>query len=245
MEENNENKANNNVEEPKIINVEEVKEQTDDNVESNQASQNTDFKKEANEAKNFFVDFFKSPLSQMKKIVSTPKSFLKVTIILLVAWVVFECLGSIIGIVNSYSYSPYYSINAFIRNSISDFFDVFFAILIPVASVAALSFIIYLLMREKKKNYLTIAATVIIAKTPVIIASLVSLLGYINSQVKIITSTFSDFCYVISTVLIYFAVKALYSEDDDNTTTKTFLIAMAIFFVVVLVLRFFGIDMYC
>lgn len=241
MEENNENSTNNS-EEVKTQNTEEVKEQTDDKVEH---AKSTNFKKEANEAKNFFVNFLKSPLSEMKKVVSTPKSFLKITIILLVAWVIFECIGGIIEIVDSYSYSSLYLLSTLIRNSFSVFFDMVLTILVPVASVAVLSFIIYLLMKEKKKNYLTIVATIIIAKIPVIIASLISLLGYVNDQVSIITSTFSNFAYVISTVLIYFAVKALYSENDDNNVARTFLIAMAIYFVVVLVLRFFGIDIYC
>ena len=100
-------------------------------------------------------------------------------------------------------------------------------------------------MKDKRKNYLTIASTIIIAKIPVVAASLISLLGYINSQVRVITNSFADFCTVISTVLVYFAIKALYKEEDDNKISKTFLITMAIYFAVVLVLRSFNIDIYC
>lgn len=245
MEENNENKTNTNAQESIVTNVEEVKAQSDTKPETKQTAKNTNLKNEANEAKNFFVNFFKSPLSEMKKIVASPKSFLKIAIVILIAWVIFECLGSIIEIAKSYSVSPYYTFGMFMRNSISDFFAVLMAILIPAISVAAISGIIYLLMKDKKKNYLTIVTSIIIAKIPVVIASLISLLGYINAQVRIITSSFSDFCYVISTVLIYFAIKALYSEEDDNAAARTFLIVMAIFFAVVLVLRFFNINIYC
>ena len=253
MDENNENKPNTNVEDTNKQNEENVtnantevsKEQTSAKKETKESTKNVDIKKEANNAKNFFVRFFKEPLSEMKKIVTKPKSVFKIVLILLIAWVIFECLGSIIGIAKSYTYSPYYTFSMFMRNSISDFFEVFIAILIPVASVAALSFIIYLLMKGKKKNYLIIVTTIIASKIPVVIASLVSLLGYINSQVRVITNSFSDFCFVISTVLVYFAIKALYNEEDDNKAQRTFLIAMAIYFAVILVLRFFNIDIYC
>ena len=253
MEENNENKPITNVEESSATSADEVpvtntvssQEQSGVKTETKDTTKNYNLKDEANEAKNFFINLFKTPLSEMKKIVSTPKSFLKITIVILVAWVIFECLGSIISIAKSYVYSPYYTFEMFIRNSISDFFDVFIALLVPVASVAALSGIICLLMKDKRKNYLTIASTIIIAKLPVAIASFISLLGYINSQVSIITTSFSDFCYVVSTVLVYFAIKALYSEEDDNIAAKTFLITMAIFFAAVLVLRFFNINICC
>lgn len=253
MEENNENKPSTNVEETNKpneenvtnTNVERTQEQSSAKKENKESTKNVDIKKEANEAKNFFVRFFKEPLSEMKKIVTTPKSVFKIVLIILIAWVIFECLGSIISIAKSYTYSPYYTFSMFMRNSISDFFEVFIAILIPVASVAALSFIIYLLMKDKKKNYLTIVTTIVVAKIPVVMASLLSLLGYINSQVRIITNSFSDFCLVISTVLVYFAIKALYNEDDDNKAQRTFLITMAIYFAVVLVLSFFNIDIYC
>lgn len=243
MDENNENKPSTNIEESQITNVEKTDEAPE--VKTNEKEKNTNFKNEANEAKNFFVDFFKMPLSKIEKIVSSPKSFLKIAIIILVSWIIFECIGSIIEIAKSYSVSPYYTFGMFMRNSISDFFEILIAILIPAISVAALSGIIYLFMKDKKKNYLTIIISILVAKIPVVIASFVSLFGYINSQVNVITRTFSDFCYVISTILVYFAIKALYSEKDDDNTIKTFLIVMAIFFVVVLLLRFFGINIYC
>ena len=249
MEENNENKQDTNVTETPNTNAEGIKETKQESnevkTEEKQTTKNTNFKDEANEAKNFFVNLFNAPLKAVQKVVSNPKSFMKITIILLVAWAIFECLGSIISVVKTYSYSPYYTFSTFFRNSISDFLKVFVAILIPVASVAALSGIICLLMKDKRKNYLTIASTIIIAKIPVVAASLISLLGYINSQVRVITNSFADFCTVISTVLVYFTIKALYKEEDDNKISKTFLITMAIYFAVVLVLRLFNIDIYC
>lgn len=236
MEENNENKNNANV------NTEEIKKEIKETTaEVKEAVKNTNFKKDANEAKNFVINFFKTPYTEFQKVVASPKSFLKIAIIVFVVWVVAECIGSIINIIDLYSYSPYVSIGTYLKESISDFFSVVKAILVPAISVALLSGIIYLLMKDKKKSYLTILTTVIIAEIPVILSSIISLLGFISSQAYILTSSIATFCSVLSTLLIYLAIKALYSENDDDKLSRTFLITMAIYYVIALVLRFFTI----
>ena len=236
MEENNESKNDTNV------NAEEIKKELKETTsEVKEAVKNTNLKKDANEAKNFVINFFKTPFTEFKKIVASPKSFLKIAIIVFVIWVVAECIGSIISIIDSFNYSPYYSIETYVRNSISDFFSVVKAILVPAISVALLSGIIYLLMKDKKKSYLTILITIIIAEIPVILASIVSLLGFIGTQAYILTSSIATFCSVLSTLLIYFAIKALYAENDDDKLSRTFLITMAIYYAIALVLRFFTI----
>ena len=96
-------------------------------------------------------------------------------------------------------------------------------------------------INDKKKKYLTILTTTIIAQIPVIIASIISLLGYISTQARMVTSSISGFCSVISTVLVYFAIKALHSENDDDKVTKTFIITMAIYYGIALILKFFTI----
>lgn len=236
MEENNENKNDSNV------NTEEIKKEVKETTkEVKEAVKNTDLKKDAKEAKNFVTNFFKTPFTELKKVVTSPKSFLKIAIIIFIVWVVAECIGSIIEIVDSISYSPYYNFSAYVRNSLSDFFSVLKAILAPAISVALLSGIIYLLMKDKKKNYLTILTTIIITQIPVIIASIISLLGYISSQARMVTSSISGFCSLVSTILVYFAFKALYSENDDDKVTKTFIITMAIYYGIALILKFFTI----
>ena len=94
--------------------------------------------------------------------------------------------------------------------------------------------------KNKKKGYMTIASTLIVAYIPVISASIISLLGNINTTVAKLTSTYSSFCSVITAVLTYFAIKALYGEEDDNKATTTYLITMGIYFGIVFVLKIFG-----
>lgn len=212
------------------------------NSESKQnTSSNINLKKEASEAKNFFTNFFKSPFSEFKKIVSKPKDFLKIAIIVFVIWVIAKIIQSIIGIVDNYHYSPYYPFVSFIRDSFESLFSIIGAILIPTISVALLAVIIYLIAKDKKKNYLTVLTSVILAKIPMILASIVGILSFINTSVSKITSSFSGLCSVISTILVYFAIKALYNEEDDNKVAKTFLITMAIYYVIALVLKFFNV----
>ena len=135
----------------------------------------------------------------------------------------------------------YYSnILMYFKNSFDDILDLFVSILTPAIIISVLSLIIYLFMKNKKKNYLAIASTLIIAYIPVISASIVSLLGYINYNIAKLTNTYSSFCSVITAVLTYFAIKSLYSEEDDNKSTITYLITMGIYFGFVFILKIFG-----
>ena len=237
MEENNESNQNN-----QNINTEELKNEVKDTVsEVKQAVKDTNLKNEANAAKNFFSNFFKSPFTEMKKIVESPKAFLKIAIIVFVVWVVAELIGSIISIARTYSYSLYSSFAMYMKNSIRDLFSIFWAILGPAIIVALLSVIIYLFMKNKKKSYLTIMITIIAAKIPVVLSSIVSLLSSISTEISKITGSFSSICSVVSTVLVYFAIKSLYGEKDDNKVAKTFLITMSIYYGILLILKFFNI----
>ena len=190
MEENNESNQNN-----QNINTEELKNEVKDTVsEVKQAVKDTNLKNEANAAKNFFSNFFKSPFTEMKKIVESPKAFLKIAIIVFVVWVVAELIGSIISIARTYSYSLYSSFAMYMKNSIRDLFSIFWAILGPAIIVALLSVIIYLFMKNKKKSYLTIMITIIAAKIPVVLSSIVSLLSSISTEISKITGSFSSIC---------------------------------------------------
>lgn len=228
MEENNEQQNQ--------TNVKEIKNEPEKKVETKTASPKKDF----SDAKKFFTNIFKTPYSEMKKVIDKPKAFLVITLTAFITWVVVECIDAIIGIFRSYSYSYYPNLMSYISSSFSDMFSVIKALIIPVIIVALLSFIIYLLMQNKKKHYMTIVSTIIVAKIPVVLASILSLFSSISSEVSKITSSFSGFCSVVSTVLVYFAIKALFSEEDDNKAIKTFFITMAIYYGIALVLKFFN-----
>ena len=241
MEENNENKNN----------TEEVKEETKNESktvsetisetvsEVKEATKNTNSKESVAMAKNFVKNFFTKPYSETKEIAANHKPFLVIAIIILAVWVVAGLIDGIISVANMYSLGSYYTLEGFMRNSVSSVFTIISSILIPVIIVALLSGIIYLFMKDKKKNFLAVVIAVVVAKLPVVVASIISLLSSVGSEVAKITSAFSGFCGVLSTVLLYFAIKALYKEEDDDKVTTKFIITMAIYYGVALVLSFF------
>ena len=207
--------------------------------EVKETTKNTNSKESVAMAKNFVKNFFTKPYSEMKEIAANHKPFLVIAIIILAVWVVAGLIDGIISVANMYSLGSYYTLEGFMRNSVSSVFTIISSILIPVIIVALLSGIIYLFMKDKKKNFLAVVIAVVVAKLPVVVASIISLLSSVGSEVAKITSAFSGFCGVLSTVLLYFAIKALYKEEDDDKVTIKFIITMAIYYGVALVLSFF------
>ena len=236
MEENNE--------EQKVNNTEEIKQEVKETVtETKEQPRTTNVKKDYSASKNFFKNIFKTPYDEIKNVAKSPKSYFIIILVSFITWVVAELIGGIISLIrNMVSFSWYSNIFSYLADSFIDIIGLFFTILGPAIIIAALSLIIYLFMKNKKKNYLTIASTLIVAYIPVITSSIISLLGYINTYVARFTNTYANFCSVITAVLTYFAIKALYSEEDDNKATITYLIVMGIYFAFVLVLRLFGIS---
>ena len=224
MEENKEN--------VNIPNTENTKETVNEKTET--------VKKENNESKNFFPNFFKTPYDEIKKVAQSPKSYFIIILVSFLSWIAANLIGGIISIVDHMLNGYYSNILMYFKNSFDDILDLFVSILTPAIIISVLSLIIYLFMKNKKKNYLAIASTLIIAYIPDISASIVSFLGYINYNIAKLTNTYSSFCSVITAVLTYFAIKSLYSEEDDNKSTITYLITMGIYFGFVFILKIFG-----
>lgn len=237
MEENNQNNDK--------ISTEEIKKEAVDTANQvKETLKNTDLKKDASEAKGFVSNFFKNPIHEIENVVNSSKNqFLKVAIIVLVIWLVATLIGELISIFHSYSslYSSYTTVERFFKNAFSNILTIVKSIVAPLLTIIVLSGITYFMSKDKKKPFIQIATSVVIAKIPVVLASVVSLLEVFGSQVYKITSPFSGFCSVISIVLLYFTLKSLYGEKEDNTFMKKFAIIMGIFYVVKFIINFFGI----
>ena len=132
----------------------------------------------------------------------------------------------------------------YFRNSVEDAFEIVRGILVPILNIALLAFILYLLQRKQKKEFFSILITVTIAKVPIILASIVNLLTYINIDISSGTTAFYGLCSVLSTILIYFSIKHMFAEEDENKVTKTFLIAMSIYYGISIILNFLNIYIY-
>lgn len=238
MEENNENK--NNIEEVKKTteNVD-IKVSNEAVSESNKTTKDDRFEKEKTVFKDFVKNFFRIPFRKTKEIVTDYKSYFVIAIAILIVWVVAGLIDGIITVANGYSMTSYLSFKGFMRISMTSLSTILTSALVPIIIVALLSAIIYLFMKDKNKNIFTIVTSVIIAKTPVAVASIISLFSSVSSEVAKMTNEFSGFCFVLSTVLLYFAIKALYKENDDDKAIIKFIVVMAVYYVVSLVLSFF------
>ena len=235
MEEQNQKETVNTAEELK-------KEAVDAAKEVKEAVKNTDIKQDVNKTKGFLSNLFKNPIKEIETVANSSKNeFLKIAIILLVVWLVAVFINSIIGVFHSYSLvsSIYTNFGTFFRTSVKNVSSVIKSVITPIVSLAVLSGIVYIMQKENKKSFVQTLSAIIIAKIPVVGASVVALLGNIDQFYKL-TSQFSGFCSIISTILVYFTLKALYGQKEDNTFIKKYALIMGIFYIVRFVLTFLG-----
>lgn len=238
MEENKMNESN------EKTNAEEIKKEAVDAAkEVKEAVKNTDIKKDVNATKGFVSNLFKNPIQEIEKVANSSKNqFLKIAIIILVIWLVAVFIDAVIDVFQSYSLvsSLYVNFGTFLKNSVNNVLLVVKAVITPFLSLLILTGIVYFMAKDKKKPFIHVATSIIIAKIPVVLASVIGLLGNF-SQVSKITNPFSAFCSIISTILVYFTIKALYGEKDDSTFIKKFTIIMGIFYIAKFIISFFNI----
>lgn len=225
------------------VSSEDLKKESKETVnEVKNTFKNTDLKKDSQAAKGFFTAFFKNPLGTLKNVAADSKnSFLKIAIIVLVIWLVAIFLLGMIGMAKNYLFGTFGSFERFFNNLFSNMFGILKDLIAPIITVAVLSGLVYGFKKQKNKSFLTIASAIVIAKIPVVIASIASLLTLISSSVSKLTSPFSGFCSVLSTVLLYFAIKDLSDESENKTYFWRFALIIGIYYVIDFVLSFLGI----
>ena len=235
MEEQNQKETVNTAEELK-------KEAVDTAKEVKEAVKNTDIKQDVNKTKGFISNLFKNPIKEIETVANSSKNeFLKIAIIILVVWLIAIFVDSIIGIFHSYSLvsSTYTNFGTFFNTSVKNVSSVIKSVITPIVSLAVLSGIVYIMQKENKKSFVQTLSAIIIAKIPVVVASVIALLGNIGQFYKL-TNQFSSFCSILSTILVYFTVKSLYGQKEDNTFIKKYALIMGIFYIVRFVLIFLG-----
>lgn len=203
---------------------------------------NADLKEASKEAKGFFSSFFKDPLKELKKVTSdSGNKFFKIAIAILVIWLVAILISNVFSIASRYLFSSYGSFSYFFKNLFSNVFSIVKDLIAPVITVLVLSGLVYGFKKNKDKSFLTIASSILIAKIPVIIAVVFDLLTIINSSFSKITTAFSGFCNILSTVLLYFAIKNLSNEEKNNSYFWKFALIIGIFYIVKFVFSYLGI----
>ena len=92
--------------------------------------------------------------------------------------------------------------------------------------------------KKEKKSLATIITSITIAKIPTIFASVVNLLTIFSVSAYKITSPIASLCSVVTTILTYFTIKAIFNEEQNSKFLKTFVIIEAIYYVAYLIISF-------
>ena len=209
--------------EEKKVNTEELKSEASNTVNQvKDTIKNVDIKKDSIETKGFITELFKNPLEKLKEIVEKDNvQYLKYAIIILVIWVAAELIARCFTVGSIWRFS----------NWGRSFMSVIRATIAPVISVLVMSIIVLVMNKKNKKSLTTIIAAVTTANIPVAVASVVSLLTIFSSSVSTITSPFAILCNTISTVLMYFTLKAIFGEEKNSDFIKKFVIVEVIYYV--------------
>ena len=96
--------------------------------------------------------------------------------------------------------------------------------------------IVLVMNKENKKPLTTIISAITMVKIPVVIAALANILTIFSSQISIVTSPFASFCSVISVVLMYFTLKAIFKVEKNSDFIKKFVLVELIYYVAYIIL---------
>lgn len=233
MDENNEKNFN--------INSEDAKKEAEQTVKDvKETIKNVNLKDDTKVAKGFFKDFFKNPIGQLQKVsADTKNGFLKTAILILIVWLIAILLKSIFVVAERYLFGYLGSFSYFFSHIFVNILSTIKSLIAPIINILVISVLIYSFQKKKNKSFLTIASTVLVAKIPFVISAIVSLLSIIDTQVSKLTSAFSTYCGILSTVLLYFAIKYLSADEEGNSTFFwKFALIMGLFYIVRFVFTF-------
>ena len=218
--------------ENKTIDTDELKKETANTVNQvKETVKNVDIKKESEATKNFVVDLVKNPIGKIKEIAQdTENKYFVTTLFIVIIWAVLVAISTASGYAHFFKY-----------NFWSHTLSVIKAIFAPALGILAMSLIVLIMNKENKKNLMTCINTITAAKIPLFLAAIVNLLKIFKLRDTMLITTFSSFCTVISTVLLYFGLKELFGAKEDEKFIKKFLIIEAIFYVVYFVISYLGI----
>lgn len=233
-EENIENNVETVSEENKANNTEELKKETVDTVSQvKDTIKNVNIKQDSIETKGFILEMFKNPVEKLQQIVNKDNGkYLTYAMIILAIWVIAELVS------RSFSFKHVWGLS----NVSSAFISIVVSGITPIISVLVLSFIIFLMNKKNKKQLSTIISVVISASIPLVLASVVSLLKIVNTKTSLLTVPFTELCTVISTILMYFAIKSVFEIEKNSDFIKKFVIIEVIYYVVYLLLSLFNVT---
>lgn len=228
----NENLNENVNQENEEVKTEELKNEAKETI--NQVKENlknVDVKEEAKATKGFIKEMFKNPLDKISEIASGAVNLFKTAIILLIVWTVVEMIGGLDTLFNEWG-EWHENLFGFIKIALR-----------PALSVLSMVLVLFWLNKKEKKSLTTYISTITTVKLPIIAADVIYLLNMIDYSMNKITSKVYTFATLISTVLMFFAIKALCNETDDKSAFRRFAIAEAVWVAVYFIVSFMGISL--
>lgn len=224
----------NNVKQEAVSTFNEAKQETVNTFnEAKEKMKNIDFKAEAETGKGLLKKLFKNPLEAIKEISQdSENNFFKTAILLVAIWAIIVFAKQLI----------YYITSKYTKFSGSNILTLVKVTIAPICRILALTLSVYIVNRKSKRSFITIITAMTVAKIPVIISSLLGFLTYISYKVTSITNPIGSLLSVISTVLVYFAVKFLSNEENDSDALKSFIKVEAIYYIIYFVLSFLEIN---
>lgn len=203
---------------------------------------NANLKNDTKEAKGFFSSFFKDPLGEIKKATSsTDNKFIKIGIIVLVIWLATILISNILTTATTYLFGTFGSFSYFFSHLFHNVLNLIKDLVAPIITVLVLSGLVYGFKQVKNRSFLTIASSILIAKIPVVAATILNLFTVFSTHFSKITIAFSGFCSVLSTVLLFFVIKDLSEEDKNDSYFWKFALIIGIFYIVKFVFSYLGV----
>ncbi len=209
-------------------------------------------KNDSKEVKSFFVSFFKSPLTEIKKVTSeSGNKLLKVAVVVLIIWIVSIFVSDLLTVANTYLFGPWGSFSYLFRNFFKILLTFVKDLIAPFICVGLLSGLTFAFRKDKNKSFLGITSGVLIAKIPSVVSGIFSLISvassvlnfptFINNFILKLCVNFSAFCNVLSVLLLFCAIKNLSGEEKNENYFWKFALIMGIFYVANFVFSYLGI----
>lgn len=218
----------------KTNNTEELKKETVDTVSQvKDTIKNVNIKQDGIETKGFIIEMFKNPVEKLQQIVNKDNGkYLTYAIIILAIWVISELVS------RSFSFKHVWGLS----NVSSAFISIVVSGITPIISILVLSLIVFIINKKNKKQLTTIITVIISASIPLVLASVVSLLKIANTKISLITIPFTELCNVISIVLMYFAIKAVFGIEKNSEFIKKFVVIETVYYIIYIILSLFNVN---
>ena len=229
MDENNKN------EEFKVeVDKEELKNQTKDTVNQvKETVKNINFKEDANATKGFVLKMIKNPASTLQSVLEEKENHFSSGILLMIAYIVASGLGGLVNLIK-YSGNEY---------STYGVFDFLLTIISPVLFILAITVAVILFGGKDKKSMTTILSGVIIANSPRIISSLLSVITTIFIKLDVvvwISSILQSTIGFIATALTFLAIKGLIKTENDDKFIRKVAVIMVVAYTILKLLSICG-----